>query len=111
MKRAVAPRSSGFPIDENDPNYPKDYRWLGERIAGLRTSRGLSLTDVARGTGIKIARLRTIEAGATKMVGWITILRLSEMFEIKPAFFWGSPEERMSKRAWAARAARMRAGM
>ena len=59
---------------------------LNERIKQSRLARGLTLAQVADAIGVKEATAQRYESGDIKNIKHETILHLSELFSVSPAY-------------------------
>ncbi|MDN0033196.1 helix-turn-helix domain-containing protein [Oscillibacter ruminantium] len=66
---------------------------LNERIKQSRLARGLTLAQVADAIGVKEATAQRYESGDIKNIKHETILRLSEIFSVSPAYLMGWTDE------------------
>jgi len=66
---------------------------LNERIKQSRLARGLTLAQVADAIGVKEATAQRYESGDIKNIKHETILHLSELFSVSPAYLMGWTDE------------------
>ena len=67
---------------------------IGSRIKQMRTERGLTQEELGKRLGVQKAAVQKWESGAVKNLKRETLKKLSEIFEVSPAVFIESYDER-----------------
>lgn len=66
---------------------------LNDRIKEARLARGLTLSQVADSIGVKEATAQRYESGDIKNIKHETVLSLSSLFSVSPAYLMGWTDE------------------
>lgn len=65
---------------------------VGKRIRTLRTAKGLTQEELGKLLGVKKAAVQKYENGSVENLKRVTVIKLSEIFDVSPSFLMGFDE-------------------